>query len=105
VDSDSICGVGRARHHSQKSDGPPDCPNLNALRNILAELFQSVQLLKGDDLSPLRTYAGDGVALLYDLPAGDGLWLLPILRGDAFDDECEPMPVELPVLATMGAKP
>jgi hypothetical protein len=46
------------------------------------------------------------MAPLDDLPAsGEGLWLAPIPRGDAIDDQCEPMPVELSVPATMGAKP
>ena len=64
-----------------------------------------MQLVKGDDLSPLSTYAGDGMAPLDDLPAGEGLWLVPILRGDALDDECQPTPVELLTPAPMGAKP
>ncbi len=80
-------------------------PNLNALRNVLAELCERVQLVKGDDLSPLSMYAGDGMAPLGDLPAGESLRLVPIVRGDALDDECEPTPVELPVLASMDAKP
>jgi hypothetical protein len=88
------------------ADGVEHAPNLNALRNVLAELFERVQLVKGDDLSPLSTYAGDGLApLADDLPTGEGLWLVPILRGDAFDDELEPKPVELPGPALMGAKP
>lgn len=87
------------------ADGVAHAPNLNALRNVLAELFERVQLVKGDDLSPLSTYAGDGMAPLDDLSAGEGLWLVPILRGDALDDECEPSPVELPVRASTDAKP
>ena len=64
------------------ADGVEHAPNLNALRNVLAELFERIQLIKGDDLSPLSTYTGDGMATLDDLPAtGEGLWLVPILRG------------------------
>jgi DNA repair ATPase RecN len=90
------------------ADGVEHAPSLPALRNVLAELFDRVQLVKGDDLSPLSTYVGDGMAPLDDLPAaGDDLWLVPILRGDSFDDECEPTPVELPAPASalMVAKP
>jgi hypothetical protein len=75
------------------------------VRNVLAERFERLQLVKGNDLSPLSTYVGDGMAPLYDLPAGEGLWLVPIVRGDALDDALEPMPVDLPVPATMAAKP
>jgi hypothetical protein len=88
------------------ADGVEHAPNLNALRNVLAELFDRVQLVKGNDLSPLSTYDGDGMAPLDDLPgAGEGLWLVPILRGAALDVECEPTLVELPAPAPMGAKP
>jgi hypothetical protein len=88
------------------ADGLEQAPNLNALRNVLAELFDRVQLVKGDDLSPLSMYAGDGMATLDDLPgAGEGLWLVPILRSGALDVECEPTLVELPTPAPMGAKP
>lgn len=88
------------------ADGVEHAPNLNALRHVLAELFDRIQLVKGDDLSPLSTYVGDGLAPLDDLPAvGHGLSLVPIVRGDALDDEWEPTAVELPVPAQMGAKP
>jgi hypothetical protein len=88
------------------ADGVEHAPNLNPLRNVLAELFECVQLVEGDDFSPLSTYAGDGMASLDDLPAsGEDLWLVPILRGAALDVECEPTSVELPTPAPMGAKP
>jgi hypothetical protein len=88
------------------ADGVEHAPNLNTLRNVLAELFERVQLIKGDDLSPLSGHAGDGVAPMDDLPsAGQGFWLVPILRGSAADDELEGTPVELPAPAQMGAKP
>lgn len=88
------------------ADGVEHAPNLNALRNVLADLFERVQLVKGDDLSPLSMYAGEGMAPLDDLPAArEGLWLVPILRGEALDDEWEPTPIELSAPALMGAKP
>jgi site-specific DNA recombinase len=72
-------------------------PDLSALRNVLGDLFDRVQLVKGDDLSPLATYDGDGLAPLDELPrAGDGYSLVPIVRGSALDAELEPVPREMP---------
>jgi hypothetical protein len=72
-------------------------PDLEALRNVIGDLFELVRLVHGDDLSPLRDYKGDGIAPLDALPsAGDGYWLVPVLRGLALDAELEPVPREMP---------
>jgi hypothetical protein len=93
--------------------GVEQAPNLHALRNVLAEMFESVQLIRGDDLSPLSTYSGSGVVKLTD---GDGNWCLPevgadlyvvrVIRSSAFDlENFAPIRRELPGPQSLVAKP
>ena len=67
---------------------------------MIGELFERVQLVHADDLSPLRNM-GEGIAPLDALPpVGDGYWLVPVVRAAALDDEWEPVKRELPVTGT-----
>ena len=79
-------------------EGVGAAPDLEALRNVIGDMFELVQLVQGDDPSPLRDYRGDGIAPL-DAPQtiGDGYWLVPVVRGSELDDELEPVPREMPV--------
>ena len=77
-------------------------------------MFERVQLVRGDDLSPLKDYRGSGVV---DLANGEGKLavpkvaggslLLPVIRGSFFDLEAgEPLRQPLPIAASpLVAKP
>jgi DNA invertase Pin-like site-specific DNA recombinase len=96
------------------ADGVGSAPSLNALRNTIAALFERVQLVRADDLSPLKDYRGEGVVDLTDhegklaVPeVAGGYLLLPVIRGSAFDVEAvEPLRQPLPIASSpLGATP
>jgi site-specific DNA recombinase len=100
------------------ANGIERAPNLNALRNVLSELFESIALVAPDlDGGPgfeawTRALDGEGfvpfkdAAVAVDSADRQRYWLLPHFRWSAVDRErFEPMPVELPGPALLVAKP
>jgi site-specific DNA recombinase len=86
-----------ARLKRAVGEGVGAAPDLAAMRNVLGDLFEFVQLVRGDDLSPLRSYAGDGLAPLDDLPQTcEGYSLVPVLRSASLDSELEPVLTGIP---------
>lgn len=85
-------------------EGIGDAPDLHALRNVIAELFEEVQLV--DDmgwprLDRLQQHPSKSAILALTGEHPDvkgGYWLLPVLRGSAIDDlTWEPESREMPI--------
>jgi hypothetical protein len=79
-------------------------PDLPALRNVIAQMFESVHLCRADELpAGLSAYRGDGMTC--PTPESDGYVLWPILRGAFVDtEELEPIRQALPVQRTLEGK-
>jgi site-specific DNA recombinase len=65
-------------------DGVADAPDLHALRNVIADMFESITLVRGDDTrweEDLRGGAG------LKLSTGNTYWMVPKLRSGRLDWE------------------
>jgi DNA invertase Pin-like site-specific DNA recombinase len=83
-------------------------PNLNALQNVIGQMFERVQLVRSGEWPRIQ---GDGFIPMHDdVPAvvdgEDRYWLLPVMRWESVDThEFEPIRRELPVPPPLVAKP
>jgi hypothetical protein len=85
------------------SDGAGDAPDLDALRNVIGQMFQSIVLLHGFAVPPAHLLRRGVIPFEADVgepPAfGDeGYWLLPILSRTAVDPATfRPVEQEMPI--------
>ena len=83
--------------------GAEAAPDLHALRNVLAQIFEVVHLVRsGEGVAAVQQRMGDGVIPWHDaipkVAAGqERYWLLLELRRAAVDEGWEPIRRELPV--------